>query len=482
MKRRLLALCLAAVLLLGGLPARAVSSLDNFRPIRAYDGRFADAVPGDWYYDYVVRLYCLGLAEGRSEDRFGADRQVTVEETAVFAARIRSVYDTGSPEAGPAAYPQTGRWSAPYISYLRALGGIDPELENHLTAPATRAQAAGLLARALPKGTLPEINGAVVTQAYAMGRRVTDVTAYTPYQQEILSLYKWGVLEGADELGSYYPDQPILRRELAAILVRLVDEETRLTIDWDLRSGSHSAAGTTLADLVTDSGVLRSRHGPEDAAAIDGNLRWMLARGGNTLSLYPEPQPLSGETAERLMQRYLDGARGYIEQGYNAVNCSAANAAGGVTLTFYSSIFSGDNLTRARTEAMEAAVEVHDRLWQEGHLAETMTETEKARVYFAWLAENCAYDYSAGDNSPSHTAYGLFRFGQAVCDGYTAAYNMLLKLEGISCTTASAGDHIWTVAELDGKRVHSDATWGDQGDYIAYQYFSMTEARALGRF
>ena len=436
MKRQLLALCLAAVLVLGAPPAQAVSSLDNFRSVRSYDGRFADAVPGDWYYDYVVRLYCLGLTEGQSENGFGAARQVTVEETIVFAARIRSVYDTGSPEAGPAAYPQGGRWSSPYVSYLRALGVLGPELEVGLTAPATRAQAAGVLGRALPKGALPEINGAVVTQAYAMGRRITDVTAYTPYQQEILALYKWGVLEGADETGAYYPDQPILRRELAAILVRLVDEETRLVIDWDLRGNSHSAVGTTLADLVEDSGIFHNRHGLDDQIAIDHNLRWMLARDSSTISLYLEPQQLSNESVETLMQGYLEGVRGYIEQGYNALNCSAANAAGGITLTFYSSIFSGSNLAVARKSAMEAAVEVHDRLWQEGRLLETMTETEKARVYFTWLAENCAYDSSAGDNSPSHTAYGLFRFGQAVCDGYTAAYNMLLKLEGISCTTA----------------------------------------------
>ena len=49
MKRQLLALCLAAVLVLGAPPAQAVSSLDNFRSVRSYDGRFADAVPGDWY-------------------------------------------------------------------------------------------------------------------------------------------------------------------------------------------------------------------------------------------------------------------------------------------------------------------------------------------------------------------------------------------------------------------------------------------------
>ena len=70
----------------------------------------------------------------------------------------------------------------------------------------------------------------------------------------------------------------------------------------------------------------------------------------------------------------------------------------------------------------------------------------------------------------------------AVCDGYTAAYNLLLKLEGIDCTTMSTTDHIWTVATLDGTQYHIDPTWGDQTGTIAYRYFAMTEAASLARF
>ena len=72
--------------------------------------------------------------------------------------------------------------------------------------------------------------------------------------------------------------------------------------------------------------------------------------------------------------------------------------------------------------------------------------------------------------------------GLAVCDGYTAAYNLLLKLEGISCSTASTDDHIWTVAVLDGKTYHIDPTWGDQATSVDYRYFAMSQQEAMGRF
>ncbi len=254
-----------------------------------------------------------------------------------------------------------------------------------------------------------------------------------------------------------------------------------LSITWE-RGAKLSAAGLTLADLVGESDVFHDRHALNDLQAIDDNLRWMLSRSETTISLSLGPNAIDSASAETLMQNYLDGIRHYIEQGYNAVSCSYRASTGMVTLSFSSGVYSGSNLTAARTGAMNAAIELHDRLWREGTLRATMDQSDIAWVYYTWLAKNCAYDSKAAASSPSHTAYGLFQFGQAVCDGYTAAYNLLLKLEGIPCTTYSVNDHIWTVAELDGRTVHSDATWGDQGSYVAYQYFGMTEAKALSRF
>ena len=482
MKRRVALLVTLLALTLGGLSALAASSMDNFRDIRSYDGRFADVPADSWYYDYVAALYRMGLTEGRSSVRYGADEPVTVEEVIVFAARIRSVYSTGSPEAGPSAYPEVSRWSDPYVDYLQGLGALGTQFDPLLTQSATRAQAAGILANALPSGVLPQINGDAVTQGYATGRYITDVTAYTAYQQEILSLYKWGVVEGMDAQGSYYPSQTIRRRELAAMLVRLVDENARITISWS--SGeSHSAAGTTMADLVEGGTVFHRSHELDDLEAIDENIRWMLSHSTNTISLSFGPGVITSSSATQVMDQYLLTMRqNYIEQGYNAISCSFRVSTGAVTLTFNSSVFSDATLSAARENTMAAAIRVHDQLWQEGRLKASMTEKEKARVYYTWLAENCIYDSSAGSSSPSHTAYGLFFYGRAVCDGYTAAYNLLLKLEGISCTAYSLEDHIWTVATLDGKAVHSDATWGDQGTYVAYQYFDMTESKALSRF
>lgn len=131
---------------------------------------------------------------------------------------------------------------------------------------------------------------------------------------------------------------------------------------------------------------------------------------------------------------------------------------------------------------MEAAIQVHDQLWKEGQITDNMSEYDKAKVYFTWLCGHCRYDYHSTTSSMSHSGYSALVDGLAVCDGYTAAYNLLLKLEGISCTTASTADHIWTVATLDGHTYHIDPTWGDQSSTVDYRYFAMSEAYALSRF
>ena len=102
--------------------------------------------------------------------------------------------------------------------------------------------------------------------------------------------------------------------------------------------------------------------------------------------------------------------------------------------------------TRKKAAFRPPAIAVHDALWESGEITTSMSDYEKARVYFTWICDNCVYDYTAGDSSLSHIAYSLFENGTAVCDGYTGAYNLLLKLEGIDCTALSNNSHIWTVA------------------------------------
>ena len=468
MKKRIPSLLLIFSLLLT-VPALAVSEgTEHFSRSKTYAGQFSDLAADSVFYDNVSALYEYGLSVGKPDGTYGLQEPMTVGQVIIFAGRIRSLYCTGDPERGPAAYQSGGVPAAvPYLLYLQAEGVLDTALDNSLASAATRAQAAHVLANILPPEALPRVHDALVSQAHADGRFLTDVTADTPYRDDILTLYRTGVSVGSDASGSFQPDTPITRGAAAAMLTRLVDPALRLTPAWVLSTSYTSAQGVTLASLVPAGTYVSA---PSTVGELSESVRYMLSSGSNVLTLqYPGIAPLE---VRKVMESALSIAKTYCEQSYNSVTCSY-NQAGSVTLTFSASGHE-NKVSLYRAETMASAIAVHDQLWESGQLASGMTDHEKARVYYTWICDNCVYDYNANDRSLSHLPYSLFHRGIAVCDGYTGAYNLLLKLEGIDCTALSNSGHIWTVAELDGQQVHIDTTWGDSGSGISYEYFAMT--------
>ena len=196
----------------------------------------------------------------------------------------------------------------------------------------------------------------------------------------------------------------------------------------------------------------------------------MLSSGESQLSF--RYASLTQENAQEIMSQCMGILKSYCEQSYNSVSCSYTRT-GNITLWF-SAVEAGDRLEEYRTATMEAAIDVHDRLWRNGDITADMSQMEKAWVYYIWVCNNCSYDYQAEDDSLCHIPYSLFHKGVAVCDGYTGAYNLLLKLEGIDCHAVFTDSHIWTVATLDGREYHIDTTWGDNGDSANPLYFAMT--------
>ena len=469
MKKRISSLLLAVCLLLTT-PALAAGSTGNLKRSRTYAEQFSDLEAGSVFYVNVAALYEYGLSQGKTDGTFGLSDPLTVGQAVIFAGRIRSLYCTGDPEHGPAAYDGPGLPAAwKYLRYLQEEGILGAELEAVLDKPATRAQMAHTLANILPEEALPAAYDGLVTEGREAGF-IPDVTEQTLYWQDILALYRKGVCVGVNAKGAFLPDAPITRGAAAAMLTRMVDASLRTVPQWDLIQ-SFRATGATLASLVP-SGVYYSS--PTNTAELEETLRYMLASGSDRLSL--RLPGLSAAKARQVMEQALVIVKSYCEQSYNSVNCSFTSL-GDVTLTF-SSTCAGAELPTYRNAAMEAAITVHDQLWAEGQIHEQMTEYEKARVYYTWICDHCVYDYGAGKESLSHIPYSLFHSGVAVCDGYTGAYNLLLKLEGIDCTALSNKSHIWTVATLDGTEYHIDTTWGDSGKTISYAFFAMTEAQS----
>lgn len=463
MRKRFASLLLAFALLLSlSMPAAAA-----FLRVRGYDGRFADVRGDEWYAPYVAALYEYGLTEGRGDGGYAPLSEVTLGELATFAARVRAAHEGLTIPAAS----EGEAWYVPYLAFLRAHTQVDDALLTRPDDVATRAEMAGLLSVALPEGTLDEPNADLVTDAYASGDYITDVTEYTPYQREILRMYRQGLLNGTDARGSFHPNQSVNRAEIAALLTRMLDESLRLTLSWTLYP---TPAVQSWGELVEKPQTVNLAPDTSDAEAIDALVCDMLSRESNTLTLR-YPAALSTETLQALSDALVRAVKTYCEQMYDGVTCRMYSD-GTVIVAFSCGACEDEERFCAwREETMRRALAVHDELWANGTLTMNMSERERAEAYFLWLCGSCTYDYYGTDEtSPAHTAYGALVNGRAVCDGYTGLYNLLLKLEGIECRALYNTEHIWTVAVLDGEEVHIDVTWGDQARGSELKYFAMS--------
>lgn len=471
MKKRLSALLCCALLLTGSVFA-AGSSMDNFKRSKTYADNFSDVSDNSTFHDDIVALYEYGLTIGRSNGTFGVKDHVTIGGVLIFAARIHSLYQYGNAETGPASYQDQGTSSstyAPYVAYLTGEDVIQEDFSSSYSQAATRAQVAGILSGCLPDSVLTPTWADMVNGAYATGKYIPDVTTSTAYQQSILKLYQCGISHGSNSKGSYFPNATISRGALTAMLARMIDPSLRVTPDC---SAAWSAAETSWRDLITGNSTYTAA--PTTMAQVQSDVNYMLKKESSALSLH-YGKPTTSAFANKVMGEALTAVKAECEQLYNFVNCSYQLSSGEIRLYFSAVGCSSANLKTYRAYTLAQAISVHDQLWKNGQITFGMTDYEKARVYYTWICQNCRYDYGASESSLSHIAYSLFKNKLAVCDGYTGAYNLLLKLEGIRCDAINNDSHIWTVADLDGTTYHIDTTWGDSTDNkVDYSYFAMT--------
>ena len=115
-----------------------------------------------------------------------------------------------------------------------------------------------------------------------------------------------------------------------------------------------------------------------------------------------------------------------------------------------------------------------------------MSEFEREKIIHDYLVLNCTYNKNA---EFCHTAYGALVNGQAVCDGYTKAFQYLCReagiqtsmVEGVSINyaTNSYENHAWNFIKINGNYYFADVTWDDAGEpdsseKIHYTYYNCT--------
>ena len=191
-------------------------------PALAADMPFADVPADAWYYDDVANAAAAGLIAGKSADTFAPDDNLTCAEAAKLAAALHQQYTEGE-----ITLENGDPWYQPYVDYMDEL--FFP-FEYDWNAPATRAEFMEIFACALPAAELEAINDIPFGS-------IPDVPVDHPQAGAIYRLYRAGVAEGSDgELNGAAasnlckPDDTILRSEAAAILTRMTDKDSRVSV------------------------------------------------------------------------------------------------------------------------------------------------------------------------------------------------------------------------------------------------------------
>ena len=120
-----------------------------------------------------------------------------------------------------------------------------------------------------------------------------------------------------------------------------------------------------------------------------------------------------------------------------------------------------------------------------------MSTDQKIKAIHDYLATHCNYDSkSAASDSmtQAHTAYGCLVNKKAVCQGYAAAFNLLLtkcKIPSIAVSGyGNGGSHAWNLVKVGSKAYYYDVTWDDpvftsgpKPDFVRWDYYKLTASQ-----
>ncbi len=209
-KRILIGLLLGATF---ALSASAFSKTNVYTP-----GQFTDVPESEWYASEVASTYELGLMNGTGGGLFEPDGNVTVAEAITMASRAASIH------AGETIPDAEGEWYQKYVNYATGKGFVvDGQFDNY-DRPAKRYEVASLFENAMPDGYFTAQNEVSA---------IPDVSETLAYSDELLTLYKAGVVMGSDSYGNFFPENNITRAEAAAIINRVALPENRLSKTLD---------------------------------------------------------------------------------------------------------------------------------------------------------------------------------------------------------------------------------------------------------
>ncbi|MGN1409874.1 MAG: S-layer homology domain-containing protein [Eubacteriales bacterium] len=225
-------LAAATAVLASPITSAADVSAADVKEIRTYNNQFVDVASDAWYYSSVAGAYSLGLVSGVDDTHFLPDGSVTIAQTIKIAVSCHQLLTGG--KVDDSAIPTGQNWYDGYVSYAKQNGIVTEDYENY-SSPATRAQTAVLLSRAITSSgaDFEEIN------SISFGD-IPDVSVDAWYAGAVYRLYRWGIMTGGTD-GKVNPNGTLKRSEISALILRIAYPDKRVDVSKTDSSSSTTA-------------------------------------------------------------------------------------------------------------------------------------------------------------------------------------------------------------------------------------------------
>ena len=410
---------------------------------------FSDVEPDDWFYEDVTTLTGLGILNGYPDGLFHPEREITTAEfiKVLLCTDPESTFEPIVPDSSP----YSGHWASVYIAEALHRGiltenelatGFDPD------APISRSDMTKMMIRALG------IEPARIDDPFS---DISDMYASTAYNEYLLRGYPT-----ADGSRTYNGSASALRSEAAAIAVRVIEyREDSYAYKRDaILSNAEENILTTESELI--------------------DLFYILNREFITEFTFETPIPIS------IWQQYYQHSNIIFVEYFYSSSVSINYVKGGTEYTIILQYDRDiDELKALHAKADEKADAILDSI-----ITDSMSDYDKVKAIHDYIILNCEYDF---DNyllgtipSESRMSYGVLCEHKAVCQGYTAAFNLLCGKAGIRSIAIggyapnSSEDHSWNMVLIGGQIYYVDTTHDDpvpdRKGRTSYKYFYLTEA------
>lgn len=183
---------------------------------------FLDADESAWYgsqqQGVIKSVVQLGIMNGYTDGTFHPIGNITLSEAIKMAAVVHA---TCNNQTISFSASDGGKWYDAYLNYCVKNRIASSDEYSSLDAYATRAQIAHIFAKATSDFAV--VND--IDYDY-----IPDVSERSEYADEILALYRAGILTGDERTRAFRPSDTITRAEAAAIISRVALPTTRIKI------------------------------------------------------------------------------------------------------------------------------------------------------------------------------------------------------------------------------------------------------------